>query len=470
MTAQALDQSWKEKRLAALASVGSAVLLAFLKAFLAVVTGSLGVLSEALHSILDLVAAVITYFSVRVADKPADAEHLYGHGKFENFSAFVETGLLLLTALYIIWEAIQRLFFRAVQIHPSVMAIVILAVALGINLYRARALGRVAKKYPSEALEADALHFSTDVWSTLVVLLGILGAWLGVKLGIPWLGSFDAVAALGVAGVIIWVGSRLGKRTLDALLDVAPRGLREKIAGFAEGVEGVLQAERVRVRRAGQRYFVDVTISVPRTASFEQAHAASEAVERRITGVIPADVVVHVEPRARRDEHLFETIRAVAHRRGLDIHELSAQQLDGQLIIELHLEVDETQSLREAHHAATELEEDIRAAADSEAIVNIHIEPLGAGIPDAEEMKELGEAVQNFLNSLSPEYPELVDCHDVRVRSVEHKTLVSCHCAMDGRLPITDVHDLTAILESRVKAQFPQIYRLTIHPEPLEER
>ncbi len=455
--------------MAALGSVFSAVALVFLKVFLAVATGSLGVLSEALHSILDLVAAIITFLSVRVSDKPADAEHLYGHGKVESFSAFVETGLLILTALYIIWEAFQRLLFHSAKIRPSVTAILILVLAMGIDFVRSRALNRIAQKYPSEALEADALHFSTDVWSTFVVIVGITAAWLGMKFGIAWLASLDAVAALGVAGVIIWVGSRLGKRTLDALLDVAPHGLREDITRAVNETEGVLDTERVRVRRAGQRYFVDVTISVPRTASLEQAHAASDAVESTIGRMVPADVMVHVEPRARSNEHLFETIRAIAQRRGLAVHELSAHQLDGRLFVELHLEVDEKASLREAHHRATELEGDILSVADPRALVNIHIEPLGARIPGAAEMKGLSVSVQNFLNSLPAEYRELTNCHEVHVRTVEHKILVSCHCAMDGGLPITQVHDITAKLEDRVKERFPQIYRLTIHPEPIEE-
>src|SRR6202167_722724 len=168
MTSGTIEQASREKRMATLGSVGSAVVLVSLKVFLAALTGSLGILSEALHSILDLVAAVITYLSVRVADKPADAQHLYGHGKVESFSAFVETGLLLLTAIYIIWEAFQRLLFEAAPIRPSFMAIAILALGMGVDFVRARALNRVAKKYPSEALEADALHFSTDVWSTFV--------------------------------------------------------------------------------------------------------------------------------------------------------------------------------------------------------------------------------------------------------------------------------------------------------------
>jgi cation diffusion facilitator family transporter len=455
--------------MAALWSVVSAIVLVSLKVFLAVATGSLGVLSEALHSILDFVAAIITYLSIRVADKPADADHLYGHDKVESFSAFVETALLLLTAFYIIWEAFQRLLFHSVHLTPSLTAILILAFAMGVDFVRSRALIRVARKYPSEALEADALHFSTDVWSTFVVILGITGAWLGQRYSIPWLGRLDAVAALGVAALIIWIGSRLGKRTLDALLDVAPSGLRERIEAAVGETEGVLRSERVRVRRAGQRFFVDVTISVPRTASLEQAHAASDTVEQRIAQIVPADVVVHVEPRAPSNEPLFETIRAISQRRGLPVHELSAHQLNGRLFIEMHLEVDESSSLREAHRRATELEDDIRRATDSGARINIHIEPLGARIPGAQEMNDLARSVQNFLNSLQSEYSELSNCHEVQVHSVDHRILVSCHCALDGSLPITEVHDITAALEDRVKEHFPQIHRVTIHPEPVEE-
>jgi cation diffusion facilitator family transporter len=459
----------RAKRLAALGSVGSAVVLVSLKVFLSVVTGSLGVLSEAMHSILDLIAAVITYLSVRVADKPADADHLYGHGKVESFSAFVETGLLLLTALYVIWEAIQRLLFHAGHIRPSLTAILILFLGMGIDFVRSRALSRVAKEHPSEALEADALHFSTDVWSTLVVIFGITAAWLGDKFGIAWLDTLDPIAALAVAGIIIWIGSRLGKKTIDALLDVAPEGLQEQITDAVNQTAGVLRSERVRVRRSGQRYFVDVTISVPRTASLEQAHAASDAVEVNVDKIVPADVVVHVEPRAPSNENLFDAIRAIALARGLAVHELSAHHLEGTMFVDLHLEVDEKSSLREAHRAATELETDIRNTVHEPAIVNIHIEPQGDHVDGAEEMKGLDRSVHDFLNSLHVEYRELVNCHDVHVRAVDHRIMISCHCAMDGSLPITDVHDLTAAVEKRVKDRFPQVSRFTIHPEPVEE-
>jgi cation diffusion facilitator family transporter len=464
----------REKKRAALLSVGSAVVLLTLKTFLVVRTGSLGVLSEALHSGLDFLAAIITYLSVRMSDQPADEGHPYGHGKFENFSAFVETALLLITAVFIIYEGIDRLFFHHVHIQPSVVALLILLVALSIDITRAKALGHVARKYHSEAIEADALHFSTDVWSTIVVIAGIGLVWTGQTWHLPWLVYADSIAGLAVAGVILWVGSRLGKRTLDALVDAAPEGLRQEIARAVARMEGVLDVDRVRVRRAGNRHFVDATVSVARTTSLEQVHALSDAIEKRIGEIVPSDVMVHAEPRAPQGEHLFESIRALAQRLGLAIHDVTALQQSGKLFIELHLEVDENLPLREAHRKATKLEEGIRALRDAPTEVNIHIEPLGTHIatPDAGvgEMKLLAGAVEEFLNSLPSEYDELLNCHDARVRQVEHRILVSCHCTMRSDLPINKIHDVTGALVDRVKEQFPQIHRVTIHPEPFEER
>jgi cation diffusion facilitator family transporter len=462
-------EGFREKRMVALASVGTALLLVCLKTFLTIWTGSLGVLSETLHSGLDLVAAIITYLSLRVSEKPADADHPYGHAKVESFSAFVETALLVMTAFYIIAEALERLVRGGHTIRPSLMAVGLLGIMVVLDMLRARKLTSVARKFPSEALEADALHFSTDVWSTSVVLCGVLAVWVGQRFGLPWLRFVDPLSALCVAGVILWVGSRLGRRTLESLLDVAPIGLQDQISDAVKGVEGVISMERLRMRRAGQRYFVDVTITLPRTESLEQAHAASMAVEQRIGQIVPADVVVHMEPRARINEPLLETIRAIAHRRGVSVHDLSAHHFDGGVFVDLHLEVDQHSTLREAHRVAAGLEEEIFQAAGSKASVNIHIEPLATEIDDAEEMRGLSRSVQDFVNSLPAEYHELKNCHEVHVRRTEHKIVVSCHCAMDGELAITQIHDVTAALEDRVKEHFPQVFRVTIHPEPVEE-
>jgi divalent metal cation (Fe/Co/Zn/Cd) transporter len=348
-------------------------------------------------------------------------------------------------------------------------------VALLIDLTRARALNQVARKHTSEAIEADALHFSTDVWSTTVVIVGVVLVWAGNVWNMPWLAYADALASLAVAGVILWVGSQLGRRTLDALLDAAPEGLHQEIMNAIGRMEGVLGVERVRVRRAGNRYFVDATVSVPRTAGLEQVHTLTDAIEKRVGQIIPSDVLVHTEPRAPRNEHLFEAIRAVAQRMDLAIHDIVAFQQDGDLFVELHLEVDENLSLRDAHRRATELEEAIRSMGNGgpKVEVNIHIEPLGRHIatPDIRvgEMRQLELAVETFLNHMPRNYDELINCHEVRVRQVEHHILVSCHCVMKSDLPITRIHDVTAALEDHVKERFPQIFRVTIHPEPPEE-
>src|SRR5208283_2525125 len=443
-----LQEVIREKKRAALLSVGSATLLLCLKTFLVWRTSSLGVLSEALHSGLDLVAAVITFLSVRVSDQPADARHPYGHGKFENFSAFLETGLLVVTALYIIYEAFYRLFFHSVHIQPGLTAILILFAALAIDLTRARALNKVAHKHTSEALEADALHFSTDVWSTIVVIFGVALVWAGNVWDLPWLAYADSLAAL--------------------------EGLQNEISDAIGGMEGVLRVERVRVRRAGNRHFVDATVSVPRSANLERVHVLTDAIEQRVSEIVPSDVVVHTEPRAPDNEDLFESIRAVAQRMGHPIHDISAYQQDDNLFVELHLEVDENLSLGEAHRQATELENAIAALGNGnhKLDVNIHIEPLGRHISTPEiavgEMRQLELAVETFLNHMPRNYDELLNCHDVRVRQVDHHILVSCHCVMKSDYSITRIHDVLAALEDLVKERFPQISRVTIHPEPPE--
>jgi cation diffusion facilitator family transporter len=467
-----LHEAIREKKRAALLSIGSAMLLLCLKTFLVWRTSSLGVLSEALHSGLDLVAAIITFLSVRVADQPADARHPYGHGKFENFSAFLQTGLLVLTAGYIIYEAFSRLLFHSVHIQPSLLAILVLLAALAIDITRARALNKVARAHASEALEADALHFSTDVWSTVVVILGIALVWAGENWNLVWLAYADSLAALAVAGVILWVSSMLGRRTIDALLDAAPVGLQNEIVDAIRNMNGVLSVDRVRVRRSGNRHFVDATVSVPRSANLERVHALTDAIEKRVGEIVPADVVVHTEPRAPANEDLFESIRAVAQRMNHQIHDISAFQQDGNLFVELHLEVDENLSLGEAHRQATELENAIAALGNGrhKLDVNIHIEPLGRHISTPEigagEMRQLELAVEEFLNSMHRSYDELLSCHDVRVRQVDHHILVSCHCVMKSEYPITRIHDVLAALEDLVKERFPQVSRVTIHAEP----
>src|SRR5689334_15842373 len=267
-----------EKRAVAGNSVLAALVITGLKLVVGITTGSLGILSEAAHSGLDLVAAVITLLSVRVSDKPADADHQYGHGKVENFSAFIETGLLLLTCAWIIYEAVLRMFFRRVEIEPTIAAFVVMLISMVVDWWRSRVLGRVATKYDSQALEADALHFSTDIWSAGVVVIGLLLVWLGRTYHIDWLRDSDPIAALFVAGVVVSVSWRLARRTIDALLDAAPPGVRSQIYDAVSRLDGVLEVDRVRIRRAGNRYFADLAVGLARTVTFQRSGQLATAV------------------------------------------------------------------------------------------------------------------------------------------------------------------------------------------------
>src|SRR6266404_7546612 len=288
-----------EKRQVALNSLYVAVIITVLKLVVGYRTDSLGILSEAAHSGLDFIAALITLLSVRVSDKPADADHQYGHGKVENFSAFIETGLLLVTCVWIVWEAVRRLMFHEVHIEPSLAAFVVMFFSMIVDYWRSRALGRIAAKYDSQALEADALHFSTDVWSSGVVVLGLSLVMVGRTYGIGWLRDADPIAALVVAGVVVYVSWRLARRTIDALLDAAPAGVRGKIIAAVRRVDGLLEIDRVRIRRAGNRYFADLSIGLARNVTFQRSEQVSDAVTAAVHDVLPAaDVVVHSIPRA----------------------------------------------------------------------------------------------------------------------------------------------------------------------------
>jgi cation diffusion facilitator family transporter len=287
-----------EKQGVALSSVLAAVVLTGSKLAVGILTGSLGLLSEALHSGLDLVAAAVTYLAVRIADRPADADHRYGHGKVENISALFETMLLFITCFWIVSEAVQRLFFKSVEVEATVWSFVVIVGSIIIDISRSRALMRVAKKHNSQALEADALHFSTDVWSSCVVLVGLVAVKVGEMIGgSDALAKADALAALGVAVIVIGVCWRLGKRTIDVLLDRAPEGVAGAIEATACATPGVMGCERLRVRESGNRTFVDVVVHVDADVTVRQGHDVADEVKRRIEESVPfADVVVHMEP------------------------------------------------------------------------------------------------------------------------------------------------------------------------------
>jgi len=284
------EKAVREKKKIALTSVVAAVFLTSFKLIIGFITGSLGILSEALHSGLDLVAALITFFAVRIADQPADEEHHYGHGKIENYSALIETLLLLITCLWIVYEAIKRIVTGKVEIEVTVWSFAVIITSIIVDITRSKALYKVARKYNSQALEADALHFSTDIWSSAVVLIGLIGVSFNFNLA-------DPVAALIVAVIVLGVSYRLGKRSFDALIDRAPVGITNEIKKIVAGIKEVKQFHNLKVRESGPYKFVDLNIHVESNLSISDAHNISHSVEKAIKNKIDnIEVTIHIEP------------------------------------------------------------------------------------------------------------------------------------------------------------------------------
>lgn len=292
------QEARKDKRSAALSSVIAAIGLTAFKLVVGLLTNSLGILAEAAHSGLDLVAAAMTYFAVRVSDKPADQEHPFGHGKIENLSALFETLLLLATSGWIIYEAIQRLFFVNVKVEVSIWSFIVMGTSIVIDYTRSRILYKAARKYKSQALEADALHFSTDIWSSSVVIVGLIGLTIARHIpGLDWMDKADAITALIVAIIVIYISAELGSRTISALLDTAPGGLADKVEKAAASVNGVVDAHAIRIRPSGAHTFIDMHVTMDGNSTLNEAHAATEVIEKAIHAIIsPADITVHMEP------------------------------------------------------------------------------------------------------------------------------------------------------------------------------
>jgi cation diffusion facilitator family transporter len=443
-----------------------AVIITVLKLLVGYRTGSLGILSEAAHSGLDFIAAFITLLSVRVSDKPADADHQYGHGKVENFSAFIETGLLLVTCVWIVWEAVRRLMFHEVHIEPTLAAFGVMFLSMILDFWRSGKLRKIASKYDSQALEADALHFSTDVWSSGVVILGLALVMAGEYFQIPWLTKADPIAALVVAMIVVYVSWRLPRRTIDALLDAAPTGIRADIIDRVSKVEGVLEVDRVRIRRAGNRYFVEVSIGLARRVTFQRSEQVVDAVTKAIHEILPnADVTVRSIPRASGEENIFDRIKAVASRNNFSVHDVSVQDLAGQLLVEQHLELDERLSLKQAHDVVTRLEAEIRAEVPEISSILTHIESEPNTIESGDKVVR-NSNLESKLRKTVAEFPEIIDVHDIVIKKVREHIYLSCHCTMPDDLPLSRVHDVSTALEIRFKQEAPELFKVLIHTEP----
>lgn len=455
-----------EKRWVALVSVAAACAMTLLKATVGFLTGSLGVLSDAAHSALDLVGAAMTFVSVRVSDRPADWNHPYGHAKVENISAFVETGLMAASALAISAEAISRIFFHPVALRYSVWPFLVMGASIAVDLWRSRQLSEVARRHRSAALEADALHFASDIWTSVAVLLGLSASWLGTVRHVGWLRFADPVAALAVSVMILIFGWRLAWRAVGVLTDSVPPELHTQLIQEVARTPGVLGIDQARVRRSGSNYFADVTLSLPRQLTFQRTEELVVAATAAAQRVLPdADVVIHTVPRSTVAESLFDKVKAVAARNNVLLHDVSIEAFADGLHVEQHIEVKETMTLLEAHRFVHGLEQQIRGDLPQVRSVLTHIESEPATI-EAPVRVEQDRRIEQRLRDAAVNVPEVVDIHEVSVDRLGEHVHVTCHCTLPDAMEMRRVHESITELEHRFRLECPEVDRVLIHPEP----
>jgi cation diffusion facilitator family transporter len=453
-------QSTKER--VALSSIAISAGLTVAKGIVGLASGSLAILSEAGHSLIDLFATIITYFAVRASGKPADEEHHFGHGKIESVAALAATSLLFVLAAYVFWEAGLRLFGADTHaVEASVWAFAVIGVSIVVDFFRARLLYRVADETSSQALEADALHFGSDMWSSLAVLIG-LG---GVAAGFAWA---DSLAAAVVAVFICIAGWRLGRRTIDTLTDTAPVGAAERIAALAGAVRGVVAVDRVRVRPAGTSLFAEVAVGVSRTLPLERVASVESDVKKAIQADMPeAEVTIITVPRALDDETITERVMVIARNRALAVHHVTVHHLKDKLAVSLDLEVDGTLPLGGAHAIADTLEKAIADEFDGEVEVETHIEPLQSpGLSGRDAPAGVQEEIAALLRRIATGDGPIGDVHNIRTRETADGLIVNFHCRANAALPVAEVHHAVDAIERALRDQRRDVHRVIGHAEP----
>lgn len=461
--------AFSAKERAVFFSILLSLALAAAKLAVGLLTGSLAILTDAAQTVLDLGTSALTWVAVRIGDKPADHDHHFGHAKVESVAALIETAVLLGTAVFFVIEAVKRLLGGGEppeNIDWWVGAVFVVSIAADTG--RVIVLRRVARATGSQALEADALNFASDIVASVFVLVG-LG---GIALGFP---AADALAALVVAGFIATSGIRLAMRTIATLVDTAPSGVVERIGAIAEATEGVLSVDRIRARPSGSVLFVDADVTARRTLPFDRVDNIKRDFVARIGGEFPAaDVTVTVRPVALDDETVFERVMLIAGRRGCAVHHVVVQHLARsddpgweRLSVSFDLEVDGAMPLAEAHAVASGLERAIRHELGDDVEVESHIEPLQVSSLDARDAGAVTRMrFAEILREIADGGDRLSEVHDVRVRINDEGLFVNCHCFVDPELPVGAVHDAVDALERGFRRRVPEVRRLVVHAEP----
>ena len=452
------------KRRAAFASILASAALTLAKLVAGLFSGSLALLSEAGHSFLDTGATILTYFAVRVAEKPADEAHHYGHGKFEALAALGETGFLFALAAFVVIEAVRRLSVAQTQIDASWPVLAVLVVSIVVDITRWRALSKISRETKSDALAADALHFSSDFVASILVLIGLIAARLGYPQG-------DTFAAFGVAAFIAIAGLRLARRTIDTLLDRAPEGMADRLERIVGRVPGVESVEHIKLRPAGAEILGEVDIGVARTSSIERVSAIREAVRNAAGRAFPdSNLTVTATPVALDDETVLQRVLLVSARRRLPIHHVTIQEIGGRRSVSFDIELDGRMPHGKAHEIATDLENALEKELGGSIEVESHIEPQETQeLPGHDVNPATAEHILSALKRRAAEGGTISDVHNLRVRETPVGLVVNYHCRVDPNLTVFAVHEAVDDLDHKLRADVPGVTRVVGHAEPLRD-
>ena len=449
----------KKTRVAAI-SVFASTGMAAAKLVVGIAIGSLALISEALHSSVDVAATIVTWMVVRFSDRPADEEHHYGHGKLESLSALGIIALLYVLAGGILVESYSRLREGAPPPKLSAVPFVVLLVDIVVNFWRARALHRVAHDTRSQALAADALHFASDVLGSVAVIIGLALSGLGFEWG-------DAAAAIGVAIMIAILGLRLARSTVETLIDRAPEGVAEQAAAAIRAVPGVVDVERLRARMVGSTTFIDAIVQVPRTYPIDRVEEIKRKAQDAVSGTLEdADLTFTAVPVARSNESVRERIMVIARNSGLAVHHVTVHDLGDKLTVSIDLEVDGDMALTAAHDIAQGLERNIREEFGEDVEVDTHIEPLEPELPHGTDAApDRVEAIKAALSGFA-DGGAIHDIHNVRVRNTDAGEIVNFHCRAAPSMSVIKVHESVDEIERALRRAFPSVKRVISHAEP----
>jgi cation diffusion facilitator family transporter len=448
-----------KSRVAAISIFASAGMAAA-KFVVGIAIGSLALISEALHSSVDVVATVVTWMAVKFSDRPADEQHHYGHGKIESLSALGVIAMLYVLAGGILVESYSRLHEGAPPPTLSAIPFVVLLIDIAVNFWRARALHRTARETQSQALAADALHFASDVLGSIAVIVGLVLSGLGYAWG-------DTAAAIGVAVMISVLGLRLGRSTIETLLDQAPKGVPERAAAAIRAVPGVVGVERLRARMVGSTHFIDAIVQVPRSYPIDRVEDIKRMAQDAVAKVLgDADLTFTAVPVARDNESVRERIMVIARNSGLAVHHVTVHDLGGKLTVSIDLEVDGEMTLTAAHDIAHELERSIREEFGEDVEVDTHIEPLEPELPQGTDAgADRVEIIKEALTRFSAD-GAIHDIHNVRVRDTDAGEIVNFHCRAAPSMSVIKVHDCVDEIERALRRAFPTVKRVISHAEP----